>query len=99
MRRHTSGASLQLVDSDSERSAEHRRVVRHLHVQVKFLATLKRNRRTKHATCMLQHKVHLFRRDFLGGDNEVSLILTILIVYHYQEFSFLEIRNSVFNAV
>ena len=66
--------------------------------QVEFLATREGDRYAKHAACVLQHEVHLFRSYLLGCDDEVALILAVFVVNHDYELSGFKIFESVFDA-
>ena len=61
-----------------------------------FAGTACRDRRTKHAPALTQHEIHLFRGDGLGGRDEVSLILTVLVIHDDDELSLTEIVNRLF---
>ncbi len=48
---------------------------------------------------MLQHKVYLLRRNFLGRNNQITLVLTILIIHYYYKISSLEVLNGFLNGI
>ena len=96
--RHTRGATLEFVDGDRKRRAEHRRVVLHLVWQVQFLATAQRHGCTEHAARVLEHEVHLLGCDLLGGNDEVSLVLAVLVIDDNHELTLLEVFQRSLNA-
>ena len=97
--RHSGRAALEFVDGHREGGAEHRGVVVYLPRKVKLGATLERDRGAQHAARVLEHEVDVFGRDFLGGDDEVALVLAVLVVDHYHEFAVAEVLEGLLDAV
>ena len=97
--RHTRGATFQLVHRYRERCAEHGGIVRHLVRQIQFGTTLLRDGRTQHAATVLEHEIDFLRRDFLGGDDEIAFVLTVLIVHYNHKLSVTEIIYGFFYFV
>ena len=97
--RYAGRTTLEFVDGNGKRRAEHRRIVDNLHVELQLAATLQGYRRTKHATRMLEHKVYLLRCYFFGGDNKVAFVFAVFVVDHNNKFSFTEIGNSLFYTI
>jgi hypothetical protein len=48
---------------------------------------------------MLCHEVHVIRRDFSGSHNQITFILTVLIVSYDDHSALSDVRNRVLNAV
>ena len=96
--RHAGGASFQLVDGHGERCAEHGCVVVDLMGQVQLLASAQGDGCTEHTAGILEHEVHLLRRDFLRRDDQVAFVLTVFVVNHDDELALLEVFHSFFNA-
>ena len=67
--------------------------------QVEFAATAQRDRRTEHATRIFQHEIHHFRRDFLGGANQVALVFAVFVIDHNHEFSLAKVVESLFDCI
>ena len=98
--RHTRRAAvLEVVDSDGEGSAEERRVVVHLHVELQLVAALLGDGGAEHAAAVLEHEVDMLGSDFLGGHDEVTLVLAVLVVDDDDEFTLAEILDSLFYSV
>ncbi len=97
MNRNTCGTPLKFIDSEGERCAEHRCVHIHLRGEVKLAATRKRQRGAKHPAGVFEHEVYLFGGDFLGSDNEIAFVFTILVVNHNHHFPLAEILKGTFD--
>ena len=67
--------------------------------QVQFGTTLLRDGRTQHTATVLEHEIDFLRRDFLGGDDEIALVLTILIIHYNHKLSIAEIFYGFFYFV
>lgn len=91
---NTGGTPLELVDGHGEGRAQHAGVVLHLKIQFEFLAALKGYGCTEHATPAAQHKVDGFRRDKLGGHDEIAFVFTVLVVDYYHEFALAEVPEG-----
>ena len=67
--------------------------------EVQLGATLHGDRHAKYATSFLEHEVHILRRYFLGGYDEVAFVFTVFIVYHNEELAFTEVGNRFFDCI
>ena len=95
----SSGAALQLVHRDGERRAEHGGVFLHLACEVQFLATLYGHGRAKDATGILEHEIHLLGCYFLGGDDDVALVLAVFVINNNHHLAGGKVGNGVFYSV
>ena len=96
---HARGASLELVDGDGERGAEHRRVVLYLLGEVELAAAADRHRYAEHAAGVLEHEVDLLGGNHFGGDDEVALVLAVLVIDDNHEFALAEILQCLLYTV
>ena len=48
---------------------------------------------------MLRHEVDRLRRDLFGRNDQVTFVLTILIIDEDDEFSLLDVPNRFFNSI
>ncbi len=80
VRRNTGRTAFQFIDSNSKWSTQNRSVIFHLPRYIQFLTTLNSNRGTEDTTSELKHEVNLLFVDGFGSGNEVTLILTVLII-------------------
>ena len=87
-------AVFEVVDRDGERRAQHRCVVVHLHVELQLVAALLGQRGAEHTAAILEHEVHVFGRDFLGGDDEVALVLAVLVVHHNHKLAIPDVLDG-----
>ena len=79
---NTRGAAFNLVHHDGERGAQNRGILGGLAREVQFMATFDRQRAAEHATALVEHEVHLFGRNLLGGDDKIALVLAVLVIDH-----------------
>ena len=70
-----------------ERGTHARCVFSGLWKKLKFVAPVLGQRKTYESAPVDGHKVNDRRRDFFGCTNEVTLILTILIIHNYDHFA------------
>ena len=92
-------AMSQQVHRHREGRAQQGGVVVDLHLQVQLTATVSTHRCTQHSTTVLHHEIHLLRCYLLCGNNKISFIFAIFVIYHNQEFAFSEIRNRLFYRI
>ena len=79
--------ALDEVDRHGEGGSHRLGVVHHHEWQVECVGPLVGHRGTDHAAGVADHEGHLLRRHGVGGDDEVALVLTILVVDHDQELT------------
>ena len=85
--RDSRGGALGQVDRHREGGPHRLGVVHHHERQVQCIGPLIGHRGTDHATGVADHEGHLLRRHGVGGDDQVALVLTILVVDHDQELT------------
>ena len=64
--------------------------------QVEFLAAAQCDWCAQYASGVFQHEIHLLGRNLLGGDNQVALVLTVLVIHHDDEFALPEVVEGLF---
>ena len=67
-------------DRHAERRLEARAVLRHHQRNLELVEPLRRHRQADQAAAVARHEVDRLRRDLLGGDRQVALVLAILVV-------------------
>ena len=67
--------------------------------KLQFMAAFDRERGAKFAAGVCDHEIHIFRRYFLRCHNEVTLVLTVLIIDHDDELAVAEVFNSFLYGV
>ena len=97
--RHAGGASLKLVDGHGERCSQHRGVVVDLHCESQLLAPLGGDRCAQHSPALAHHEVDLLLGNALGGDDEIALVLTVLIVDNNHKLSLAELLNCLVDSI
>src|SRR5262249_55756241 len=68
------------VHGDSERRAHGRGVLGHHHPELELVQALAGHRHADQAPPVGRHEVHAFRRDLVGGHDQIALVFTILVV-------------------
>ena len=63
------------------------------------MATLGRDGSAKHASAFAHHEIDLLLGDFLGGDDKVAFILSVLIVNDDDKLAAFELFNSLVNGI
>ena len=53
----------------------------------------------EHAATVLEHEVDMLGCDFLGGHDEVTLVLTVLVVHDNNKFALAEILDGFLYSV
>ena len=67
--------------------------------QIQFLATGYCDRCAKYSTCVFQHKVNFLGSYFFSGNNQVTLIFAVFIIYYYNKLAFFEVSNRIFYSI
>ena len=67
--------------------------------QVQFLTPVDGDGSTEHTTCVFQHEVDLLGSDLLCCYYQVTLVLTVFIVYYDDKLSFSEVIYGFFNCI
>ena len=66
---------------NAERRIEPRAVLRHHQRNLELVEALRRHREANQPAPVPGHEIHRFRRDLLGGDRQIALILPIRVVH------------------
>jgi len=80
-RRDAAADAVAGVDRDRERGTEWRPVLAHHHRQAELLALVLGERQADEPPAVRGHEVDVLRRDTLGGDAQVALVLPVLVVH------------------
>ena len=77
----------------------HGGIIRHLHLQLELLGSILGDGSTEDASTIAHHEVDLLWGHLLCCDDEVTFILTILIIYDDDELSVAEVLKSLLDRV
>ena len=77
----------------------HGGIIRHLHLQLELLGSILGDGSTEDTSPIAHHEVDLLWSHLLCGDDEVTFILTILIIYDDDELSLTEVLESLLDCV
>ena len=86
------------VDADGEGGSVGVRVAVDHGVQVELVAALVNQRNADEASRMRGHKVYRFRGDSLGERDQVTFVLAVFVVDHYDHFAGAQVVQRVFDA-
>ena len=74
-------------------------VIVHHRREVQFRRTRRENGRTNQSTSLSRHEIDHFWADFRGGSNEITFVLTVLIVNNNDHFAGFDILYCFFYGV
>ena len=95
----TCRTSFKFIDGHGEGRTQHAGIILYLVWQVEFLTALDGYGGAEHATSVLQHEVHFLRSNHFCGHDEVTFVLSVLIVNHDDELPCLEVFNGFFYSI
>src|SRR6266508_1216543 len=83
------------VDRHREGGAHGRRVLRDHHAELQLVQPLPGHRHADEAAPVCGHEVHRFRRSLLGGQDQIALVLSVLVVDDQQETSLADLLQGL----
>src|SRR6185369_4130093 len=83
------------VDGHGERRAQRRRVLGDHHAELQLVQPLAGHRHADQPAPVHGHEVHRFRRGLVGGQDQVTFVLTVLVVGDQQEMSLADLLEGL----
>jgi hypothetical protein len=87
------------LDRDGEVCVIGRIVLVHHERQLQMLAALMSESKANQATRIGRHKINIFGAHTLGGNNEITFVLSIFIVHQYHHLSLADVVDDLFYRI